>query len=666
MPGTTQNIGINISSNVSGALPGLNSVNSSLMALTSASTLASRGLSGVAPASNAAARGLASLNSSLASGGRNLSQFTVTANGVQRNLTNTVRPAANAGAAIQNLGRVASDAPFGFIAIQNNLDPLIDSFVRLRAQAGSNAGALRALGASLAGPAGIALAFTVVSSAATALIQKYGSLSNAFAALNPFVSRAARFQVELNNAMLSGGQAAQEEVGNLQLLYTAATDINIPLAERKKIVDQLQKQYPDTFKGLKDETILAGGAAKAYDQLSQSLIAAATVKATEGLVTTQLKNLFELKLQARQTQEVIDALNKSDGSGILGGPDAAAKASSIKYIQAGLLQNTEKQKDAEEDIKIIREEQLKIIKQYGAAALGISAIPPPKTPKAKDIETDAEKIKKVLASIQKDFIRLDTVFAAVGGNARDLALDKIPVLTSALGQLSEAGVRPGSELFNNIKSQIQQLQDVTKLNVPQVQIPITIEPLPTTTNDAAIANITNGIKEKFRTGLVDVGKIVNDTLKSSVSEGISSVAQGIGEAFAGGGIKSALGGFINAISSFGQSLGKQLIVQGAALIAFNASLKSLNGYQSIIAGAALIAASTAFKGLAGKGPSSFATGGGVYSPQLAMIGDNPGREEYVIPSEVLDKMGGGSGNLRVTLTGSEFVVWYERQKRLNG
>lgn len=63
-----------------------------------------------------------------------------------------------------NLSRVAQDAPFGFIGIANNLNPLLESFQRLRAEAGSNKAALSSLAASLSGPAGIGLALGVVSS----------------------------------------------------------------------------------------------------------------------------------------------------------------------------------------------------------------------------------------------------------------------------------------------------------------------------------------------------------------------------------------------------------------------------------------------------------------------------------------------------------------------
>ena len=69
--------------------------------------------------------------------------------------------------ALTNLGRVAQDAPFGFIGIQNNLNPLLESFQQLKAQSGSTSGALKALGQSLIGPAGLGIALSLVTAAIT-------------------------------------------------------------------------------------------------------------------------------------------------------------------------------------------------------------------------------------------------------------------------------------------------------------------------------------------------------------------------------------------------------------------------------------------------------------------------------------------------------------------
>ena len=59
--------------------------------------------------------------------------------------------------ALMNLGRVVQDAPYGFIGIANNIDPLLQSFTALKASTGSTTGALKSLASSLAGGAGLGL-----------------------------------------------------------------------------------------------------------------------------------------------------------------------------------------------------------------------------------------------------------------------------------------------------------------------------------------------------------------------------------------------------------------------------------------------------------------------------------------------------------------------------
>jgi hypothetical protein len=69
--------------------------------------------------------------------------------------------------ALTNLSRVVQDAPFGFIGIANNIDPLLQSFTALKASTGSTGAALKALAGSLIGGGGLALAVSAVTSAFT-------------------------------------------------------------------------------------------------------------------------------------------------------------------------------------------------------------------------------------------------------------------------------------------------------------------------------------------------------------------------------------------------------------------------------------------------------------------------------------------------------------------
>ena len=91
-------------------------------------------------------------------------EATKTGNALKSNLN---AGANSAGQSIRNLSRVVQDAPYGFIGIANNINPLVESFGRLKAETGSTGGAIKALVGGLSGAAGLGLAFGAVTSAIT-------------------------------------------------------------------------------------------------------------------------------------------------------------------------------------------------------------------------------------------------------------------------------------------------------------------------------------------------------------------------------------------------------------------------------------------------------------------------------------------------------------------
>jgi hypothetical protein len=58
---------------------------------------------------------------------------------------------------LQDMGRVISDLPYGFIGIANNLSPLAEGFTRVSRDAGGSGAAISMMLAELAGPAGLAM-----------------------------------------------------------------------------------------------------------------------------------------------------------------------------------------------------------------------------------------------------------------------------------------------------------------------------------------------------------------------------------------------------------------------------------------------------------------------------------------------------------------------------
>ena len=96
-----------------------------------------------------------------------------------------INPGANqATQSMGNLSRVVQDAPFGFIAISNNINPLLESFQRLKVETGSSKEAFKALGSSLTGAGGIGLAVGVVTSLLVVFGDKLFASNKAIAATN--------------------------------------------------------------------------------------------------------------------------------------------------------------------------------------------------------------------------------------------------------------------------------------------------------------------------------------------------------------------------------------------------------------------------------------------------------------------------------------------------
>ena len=71
------------------------------------------------------------------------------------------------GNAILNMNRVVSDAPWGFIAISNNIEPLFNSMTTLVQQSGSVRVAMLSLGKSMIGPLGLTTAVSLATAALT-------------------------------------------------------------------------------------------------------------------------------------------------------------------------------------------------------------------------------------------------------------------------------------------------------------------------------------------------------------------------------------------------------------------------------------------------------------------------------------------------------------------
>lgn len=159
-------------------------------------------------------------------------------------------PGANqASFALTNLGRVATDAPFGFIAISNNIDPLIQSFTQLRKESGSTGGALKALGASLLGGGGLALGVSVITGLLTVFSMQSRKSKEDTEKHTKAVDEAAQKQKEFENAIDAASSAVVNQSSKLSDLREILVSTSSDLSElSKQTINQAVTQYLFTQK----------------------------------------------------------------------------------------------------------------------------------------------------------------------------------------------------------------------------------------------------------------------------------------------------------------------------------------------------------------------------------------------------------------------------------
>lgn len=236
---------------------------------------------------------------------------------------NKIKPAAANGAASLNaLSQVARDAPFGFIAIQNNLPILFDQFGALTKASGGLSGAFKAVGASLVGPVGVTFAIGAAISGITVLIQKYGSLGGALEAIFSKQSKfndqilasteslekfnkEKRASIEITNQEAA---SVQGTISRVQSLGAIVTDLTKSYNERNSALNALKEIDKDHFGNLDIEKTKFSDLKIAVDNYTQSIKQAAITKGFESAIgATSVELAKQLKTLNNLKEELDDA-----------------------------------------------------------------------------------------------------------------------------------------------------------------------------------------------------------------------------------------------------------------------------------------------------------------------------------------------------------------------
>lgn len=247
------------------------------------------------------------------------------------------RNASGAVPALNSLGQVARDLPFGFIAIQNNLPIVIDQFTALSRSSGGLGPALKGLAGALIGPAGIAFAFGALVAGATSLIQKYGSLGAALDALTRSNDKYYIQQQQIAAVQKEASESAGELISRFNFLSQSATNANLSIIARKDAIKKLRDEYGAYLQNLTDEDILNGKLVGSINNVIAALRNKAIAQAAVGRAAKlEGENLVFLEKENKLTEDIIRLTNQKNkalktsrqiiGQGInaAGGGDPAA------------------------------------------------------------------------------------------------------------------------------------------------------------------------------------------------------------------------------------------------------------------------------------------------------------------------------------------------------
>lgn len=462
-----------------------------------------------------------------------------------------------AGNALTNLGRVAQDAPFGFIGIQNNLSPLLESFQRLKAETGSTGGALKALGQSLIGPAGLGVAFSLVTAGITVLSQHPELLTNLFKGLTNETNQLSAAQRAYNDSLAESTSSVQGEIANINSLLAVARDENLSRNARLDAVKELNKNYPELNNQITLEGINSKKTTEAINQLNNALITRAKIQAVQELIGAAFKKQVESQNTALQSQA--STMSKIAAFFQLALPVQGAFLANSTLIASGAVEQNKALKESEKQLS----EYQKILNGLNASLA-----------KSGNLFVDLpKKIKQARESINKEK-GLPDIF-----NIQDQAVIKPlktpPIDTSSLQIANDQIENRRREL----KARLQLM-------------------------GSDFIDFTNALN----TGLNNAFGSLGESIGSALANG-GNVLEAAGASLLG-----SLGGIL-------QEFGKLTIAAGIAALGlqavFKAPLNPASAVAAIAAGTALVAIGSAVKAFSGKVGSGGGSGGGSnYTPSV--------------------------------------------------
>jgi hypothetical protein len=275
-------------------------------------------------------------------------------------LPQVTKGANQANTAMINLGRTVSDAPFGFIGIANNIGPLVENFTYLRKEAGTTGGALKQLGASLAGPGGVIVGIQLVVAAvqfAQLGLSRWGASSK----------KAKEDTDKLKQANESLVESVTKQRLEFETLVKIAKDANQTEIARTQALKRLNEILPDTIGKLNAQNIATEQGTSVIKSYIKAVEAKATAELLSGRIAANNVQIYDLQQ---------NSLNK------------------ISELTKEIEQNTRLRKSLEGSGRL--EQEAITQRKIGNAQKEIVNI-------QKDTQVEIDKINKLNESLRKEY-----------------------------------------------------------------------------------------------------------------------------------------------------------------------------------------------------------------------------------------------------------------------
>jgi hypothetical protein len=346
-----------------------------------------------------------------------------------------------------NLGRTVSDAPFGFIGIANNIGPLVENFVQLKKESGSTGGALKQLGASLAGPGGLIVGIQL----ALAAVQ-FAQLG--FSRWGASAKKAKEDVDKLKQGQEQLIETTSKQRLEFETLVKITKDATQTDLARNQALKKLNEILPDTIGKLNQQNI----ATAQGEEIIRSYIKAVEAKATAELLSGRIaaNNVQIFDLQQNSLKEISE-LNKDierntrlrkslEGSGRL-----EQEAITQKKISDGQKDIVKVQKDTQIEIDKINKLNETLRAEYEK-----------QIPLVNTLNDKKEKTAKVTNEITDLLKKYREELAGINWDEQNRQIDgtneRVQLAGDTLKNLYLAGVKETSAAWKEVNKALKEFQ----------------------------------------------------------------------------------------------------------------------------------------------------------------------------------------------------------------